>query len=93
MLTPGDRRGNALLYDVCLELARDNWSELYYGPGTMGPRWPRGGANLRVAFWAGYRGQLNRWVPTSQCRVAWRAGRAFRAECLRGRPASALRGL
>jgi hypothetical protein len=58
----------APMFDKCLELAQDNFSEFYYshrpnaenialvGKNGMGPRWPRRGASHRHAFWNGYFG-------------------------------------
>lgn len=39
------------VYEACLALAADPTSELYRKDGS-----PRGGANVRIAFWSGFKG-------------------------------------
>ena len=68
MKNPFSSKLLAPMFDKCLELAQDNFSEFYYshrpndeyrklvGPQGMGPRWPRRGASHRHAFWNGYFG-------------------------------------
>jgi hypothetical protein len=68
MKNPFKNRLTAPMWDTCLKLAADNFSEFYYshrppptqydrvGTTGMGPRWPRRGAGHRHAFWNGYFG-------------------------------------
>lgn len=82
----------AVMFDTCLKLAADNFSEFYYsrrasktdkvGPG---PRWPRRGASHRHAFWNGFYACYRpdgspTAVPGSLSYAAFRAGEAFRKQ-------------
>lgn len=68
------------MYDVCVRLASDNFSEFYYSHRgtTHGPRFPHGGAGHRCAFWLGYDGTPNiRYDKGSFAYAAYRAGVDF----------------
>lgn len=75
------------MYETCLTLAADNFSEFYYGDGrtNLGPRFPRRGAGHRHAFWNGFNGATRpdgspTAVPGSLSYAAFRAGEAFRKQ-------------
>jgi hypothetical protein len=81
------------MFETCLRLAADNFSEFYYshrpgeryadavGKSGMGPRWPRRGAGHRHAFWNGYFGAYRPdGSPTAvPGSLAWAAFRAGEA--------------
>lgn len=72
------------MYDTCLRLAADNFSEFYYskpqGRGEIGagPRWPREGATHRHHFWNGWKGARASHVSGSLVHAAYRAGQDFK---------------
>ena len=75
----------AQMFDDCVRIASNNFSEFYYGDGRteLGPRFPRGGAGHRVAFWHGYNGTRSLSDGSRGGRgtfqyAAYRAGQAFR---------------
>jgi hypothetical protein len=74
------------MYDACLRLAADNFSEFYYskplarGDVGPGPRWPHEGATHRHHFWNGYKGARATHVQGSLVHAAYEAGRQFRRE-------------
>ena len=74
----------AVMFDKCLELARNNQTEFYYG-SMPGPRWPRRGAGHRCAFWDGYDGIKSLYSRSQGTYgyAAYRAGVAFRKEIAR----------
>jgi hypothetical protein len=81
MSNPFKRRELREMYEICLRLASDNFSEFYYGDGRtdFGPRFQRTGAGHRAAFWNGYRGSPNHLYPSGSLAYAsYRAGKAFR---------------
>ncbi len=59
------------LYNGLLKMQLDSKSELYKPDGT-----PRGGANVRCAFWDGYNGRRHLSAASGTLlEVAWMAGR------------------
>jgi hypothetical protein len=88
-----------VMFETCLRLAADNFSEFYYskplGPDRVvyGPRWPRRGAAHRHHFWNGFLGGRASFVTGSLVHAAYRAGQEFRRQ--RGGPPGAvkIRGL
>lgn len=72
-------RTKQTIYDACLRLAADNFSELYIVTsrfGGVGPHAPRGGANIRTWFWRGYKG-VGGTEPSWPVHAAFMAGREF----------------
>lgn len=72
------------MFETCLAVASDNFSEFYYGDGrtAYGPRFPRRGAGHRHGFWNGYTGAMRRdgqpsAIAGSLQYAAIRAGQAF----------------
>lgn len=79
----------AQMFDDCIRVASDNFSEFYFGDGRtpFGPRSPRRGAGHRCGFWDGYFGLKtlsdgSRGGRGTLQYAAYRAGVAFRKERL-----------
>jgi hypothetical protein len=67
------------VYEVCRKLAADNFSEFYiplHNRAAPGPRYPRGGAGHRCAYWQGRLGHFGLYhkFPGTQGYAAWAAG-------------------
>jgi hypothetical protein len=84
MRNPFRNRQLAFMFETCLRVAGDNFSEFYVVPRR--PRWhgpnvPRRGAAHRHSFWNGYNDAPINWDSygrQSLSYAAFRAGRAFR---------------
>ena len=71
------------MFDACLALASDNFSEFYVvtrRSGASGPNVPRRGASHRHHFWNGYNGTPVTAIPQSLAYAAFRAGQTFRSK-------------
>lgn len=74
----------ANMFDACVRVAGDNFSEFYIVPqreGWVGPNIPRRGASHRHAFWNGWNGAPIKWDSYSRQSLsyaAYRAGQAMR---------------
>jgi len=68
-----------LMYDACIEAARDKSSELYLANGLR-----HTGAIHRCYFWAGFDGQRPVTVePGTLGYAAWRAGLDYKKETIK----------